>query len=343
MLFLMIFNTNTINRIKNISFKNASLMERFISFKDVFGQVPQNLLGKGANSYEYGQYIYKSAFYESKYIHNSMLQQLYDQGLIGLLIFSLMLTYVFFVIMKSSNKNKKYYLTIYITIFLHSMLNFDMIFPTFWIIISALMAFSTTRSSINFNYSLTKIMLIILIIFSIPLSYHEAIIRLSNNSTIKNKQGFSLKLLTLQGNMKIKDERLYFIKSSAEKLNFDKSKNTQYLESAIENQKYAQSLNDIDPRIKWNLAFLLTKNKQYKEAQILWDKILSKEGYSNTTYKAYYEFLSEAYINNSEEKEKKIKELTEIFDFNKGNLPPTAQLLPNQLKNTLKETLSEKP
>lgn len=337
---LVVARTNLSQRLLNISLNNNSFLGRIISFIDVFNQVPHNLLGKGSNSYEYGQFLIQSAFYETKYIHNSILQQLYDFGILGAILFISFIIFGAYIIIKSNNRLKFYYISIYIIILLHSMMNFDMAFPSIWVLLCTIITFCSSTDNLRISKPLFIPIAIILMIFSITLSFHETTLKLAFNSINKNNEVSALKFLEIQNALKIKDDRIYFIKASAEKLNYDKFNKADSLYAAKADLQTAVILNDMDPRIKWNLAFILTKLHQYNDADNLWKDILSQEGHNIEAYINYYDFINEAFKNDSNLKAKKIKNLSDTYYSKKSNLPPIAKNLPSQLKGTFEETLN---
>jgi O-antigen ligase len=333
------FHTNTFERIKNISWNNPSLLERLISFEDVLKQTPDALFGRGANSYEYSQYLYKSAFYESKYIHNIFLQNLYDFGVIGALLFLAFVLYGGYTIAVSSHKYKKGLLAIYIAVMIHGMWNFDIVFPIVFVFISIIVAFcSGTREIVVMN-RLVRPLALVVFLFFILLAVHEGTIRVADMSIRKEKPLMAQTLITLQRHMNIPDERVYFIQAAVEKWKYDQSHQLSFLHLAKENLEKAQTLNEVDPRIKWNLAYILTENKEFAKAEKLWNEVLKREGKNKEAYKMYVQFLNKAYARDKEEKNKKIEELKKIHDMNRKSLHPKAQFLSNQLQNTLESTL----
>lgn len=339
-------SSNTLARIKNISFKNPSLIERLISFQDTLKLLPQNLLGRGANSYEYSQYIFKSAFYEAKYLHNSALQHLHDFGLIGFLLFIFIIGFGLYILIKSTNKNKNTYMIIYLSIVVHSMMNFDTVFPTVWIILSCILAFNIKdikdiKDSLNFPKLITRVILITILACIVPLGVHESLLSIINNTIRGNNIAISQNFLKFYSNLNIDDDRLYTAKASLDKLNFENTGDKSFLDKSIKSLQHAMDINSIDPRIKWNLAFLLTKECNFQEAEKLWELVLSQESYNKETYSEYLAFLNEAYIDREDAKKIKIMELESFFNKSIKNINPKAHLLPNQLNDSLMNTLEE--
>jgi tetratricopeptide (TPR) repeat protein len=333
---LSTLSTNTVDRIKNISFQTPSLVERVISYEDVIHQVPSNLLGKGANSYEYSQYPIKSAFYESKYVHNSFLQYLYDYGLAGVLLFSGLIFYGFIQIITSRNPNKELYSIIYVVIVLHGLLNFDMVYPTLWMVLVGLVTFCSEKREFFMRVRSYRMVFGLLGSCSLLLAFHEGTMK-ADQWPIMGGQPFS-GLLTIQSHLRIPDDRIYFIKAGLEKNQFDHTQNSTYLVQARKDLSTAQKLNPVDPRIKWNLAFILQEEKNYKAAGELWKQVLVEEKYNPEVYQIYAQYLEATGKTNTEIMN--MAELRNSYDQSKKALNPKAKYLPKQLKGSLEETLS---
>jgi tetratricopeptide (TPR) repeat protein len=316
-------------------------MGRYIAFKDVIKQVPHNPLGRGANSYEYAQYLITNAFYESKYIHNALLQQLHDYGIAGALLFVVFACYSFYRIIKSSNPKRFFYGSAFVVIILHSMMNFNTAFPIIWIILSLITTWSTDEENYVGLKLQPKIVLLVILLAALPLGVYEASLQLANSSVHDENYSSALKTLTLPSSLNLNDDRIYFTKAAALKVKYDKVNSDETLKEVVTNLRLALKFNKVDPRIKWNLAYMLTKEKQYEEAEKLWKAVLEREGYNRDTYKAYYEFLSEAYADNQVEKAKKIEELRNFHEYMTVNRDKYAQFLSFQLRETLEETLKK--
>lgn len=75
-------------RMFRISLHEPSLVERWITFQDAIGMMRGNwLLGIGTGNWQEWQFLYQSAPYHVKYIHNYYLQLLLDGGLLAPLLF----------------------------------------------------------------------------------------------------------------------------------------------------------------------------------------------------------------------------------------------------------------
>lgn len=335
-LAVMFFSgANTFERIANIGLTNASLMERVISFEDVLKLALEKPFGHGANSYEYGQYLYKSAFYESKYIHNSILQHLYDFGFVGALLFMILFMYGLFIIFKTKSRYREFYMAVYVAIFFHGLLNFDLVFPITWIIVSSIIAYCCPREEINQSYSWLRVSLVGLLLFSIFLTWYEGTLRMAESAIKTEKYNTAGKLLHLQADMTVPDERKYQVQAAIA------MNHSGLLKAAEKSLEKAERANRIDPRIKWNRIVVLTALKKYHEAEKLWGDVLAKERYNRETYRAYYYFLQEAYADHEPERDEKIRKLKEAFENYKEQINSKADLLPNQLPDKFEEAIQD--
>lgn len=150
-LITTISNTNTVNRIKNISLNAGTFQERLVYYEDSIKTIIKNPLGNGINMFQYKQYEAASAFYDVKYIHNSFLQIFYDTGIINFIIFMIIIIIGFIAIIKSTAKFKDYLLLSYISILLHSILDFDLSFTIFLILLVFLKVLSEKNYKKEFN------------------------------------------------------------------------------------------------------------------------------------------------------------------------------------------------
>ena len=157
-IFSFTTKTNTSERIKNASVNSGVLQERFIYYEDALNHIKKQPLGSGINSFQFLEYYDATAFYDVKYIHDSLLQVSYDLGIQGLVLFLALFAYGFYSILKGNSKNKKYILALYLTIYLHSLLDFDFAYATITSIVSMLVAFygAGNQGTVNNNVKLAQ-------------------------------------------------------------------------------------------------------------------------------------------------------------------------------------------
>ena len=118
-------NSNLINRLSSMSINSPEFQLRIGYLEDVIRYVSKNPFGGGINTYMYNQGSFQTGFYDVRYVHNAFGQALYDMGWIGLISFILVFIVGLIVILNGSHKRKLYYTVLYLTIYCHSLLDFN--------------------------------------------------------------------------------------------------------------------------------------------------------------------------------------------------------------------------
>lgn len=118
-------NSNLINRLSSMSINSPEFQLRIGYLEDVIRYVSKNPFGGGINTYMYNQGSFQTGFYDVRYVHNAFGQALYDMGWIGLISFILVFIVGLIVILNGSHKRKLYYIALYLTIYCHSLLDFN--------------------------------------------------------------------------------------------------------------------------------------------------------------------------------------------------------------------------
>jgi hypothetical protein len=119
------FNILTDIRIFQISIFEATLVERYITFQDAISMMRGNwLLGIGTGNWQEWQFLYQSAPYNVRFIHNFYLQLMLDGGLLAPLLF--LASTVPAIIKGISTKNLHAF--ILIAVMMQALLDFDLIF-----------------------------------------------------------------------------------------------------------------------------------------------------------------------------------------------------------------------
>lgn len=139
---IFFMESNLASRISAASLNSNELQLRFGYLEDVIRYVFKNPLGGGLNTYMYNQGSFQTGFYDVRYVHNSFGQVLYDMGFIGLIAFTALFITGLLVILKGSNKNKFYYSFLYLTVYMHSILDFDFAYLVVFLVIAMIVAFS---------------------------------------------------------------------------------------------------------------------------------------------------------------------------------------------------------
>jgi O-Antigen ligase len=339
---LFFFDTNTIDRLRNISLTNGSLVERYISFQDAISQSVNNLFGSGINSYEYMQYVMKSAFYESKYIHNTYLQYMLDLGLIGVLLFLVLNIYIFVLLLKSKNTHKEIYLGIYLIIVIHGLMNFDSVFGTYWLLLSFLVATSCRNTKpVKVHQWIKVSSMSLLFITSLFLFVYEGSLELSSTFVKKEKGEAAAALINVPYTLNIPDDRIYITSAAIKKQEYTRVQDTKNAENVLEDLYKAEYYNPIDPRIKWNIAYIHMVNNDFAKAGEYWDRVLALQWHNNNTYAEYSRYLEKAYEEDKATLAEERERLKKVYEMNIERLNPLSKYLPNQLKNNFDQAIEQ--
>ena len=99
-------------------------------------------MGGGINTYMYNQGSFQTGYYDVRYVHNSFGQALYDMGWLGLIAFIVLFLVGIFVILKGNNQKKYIYLALYLTVYFHSILDFDFAYLFTFLVLAIILAFN---------------------------------------------------------------------------------------------------------------------------------------------------------------------------------------------------------
>lgn len=130
--FVLNFDKTPLKRLLELDFTNQSVYIRYVFYRDALKIFLDNwLIGTGGGGWEllYGQY--QSFYYTSKLVHSSMVQSLVEVGLVGTSIFLIAVCLVVIKLMRRKDKtpgDKAFFLA-FLTILLHSLIDFDLSIP----------------------------------------------------------------------------------------------------------------------------------------------------------------------------------------------------------------------
>ena len=332
--FICMGNTQLFLRVKNISIHNPVLQERFIYYEDSIKAILSNIVGFGLNSFQYRQYGIQSAFYDVKYIHNSLIQDMFDLGILGGILFISLFIYGLIYINKNINNKKIYYLMMYVSIYAHSMLDFDFSFATLIIIISMILALNKKDSVYIYkemkDKHLSNIIKLIITVLSVYLICCNLFIFIGGVYE-DNREFYVAKM---------------FYKIN-ERLTFGKNAETYGLLAEVSNGEErinmlykAEKLNPYDPRIKLNIAFSNENNNAFYDADKYYEKVLKIERFNKEVYSKYYLFLKKAY-NTTKDKTflHKQYKLKELYNENLKRLNNRAKYIKNQMPQNFNEVV----
>jgi O-antigen ligase len=125
-------------RLFRISLTEPTLVERYVTYSDALIMLKEKwLLGIGVGNWQTQQFVYQSAPYNVKYIHNYYLQLFLDGGILAPIIF--IATLIPAVI--RGLKSERLHAVILVTILVHALLDFDLNFAA----IGAIAMFSLSQ------------------------------------------------------------------------------------------------------------------------------------------------------------------------------------------------------
>lgn len=351
---LLLSNSNTINRIKNISLNNGSLQERFVYYEDSINSIINHPIGNGINMFQYKLYKDATVFYDVKYIHNSLLQVAYDAGIINLLIFISVILIGLIKLFGSRNNYKIYLILAYLTILIHSLLDFDLSFSTFPIILIMLVVLGDieelkgskkkvgTRDNEKQVFSLSKYFYIATSVASLYFIIFEGSIVIGNY-LIDANSNLAEKIFSFSNTISFKrDYRGYFNKAQVNKILYDKSNDEKYMLDALELLETSKEINPYDPMITWNLSYIYEVLGEEEKALNYGQEVLEIERFYPGAYIKQYDYLMRLYGETRDKKyEEQIKDLEEFYYKSYNDLNKRAKYMNNQLQENYDDIRSK--
>ncbi|WP_160674495.1 MULTISPECIES: O-antigen ligase family protein [Clostridium] len=338
-----ISGSNSIERVRNISINNGSMQERFIIFEDTMRAIKSKPLGHGINTFSKYQYYLQSAYYDVKYVHNSLLQIGFDIGILGIIPFLLLLIYG---VVKSFKKItdrqplEVLNLVIFVLIFLHSFLDFDFSFASIfalWLLPLSL----ELKNDFEFNVSdkVAMASLCSLSIFLVLILYNEGIIKLGNYFT---KYGNYSTGRNITKTALFKDSRYYEVISDSYKQQYSYNQDSKLLKQLEINLEKAISCDRENLNLKWDMAYIKGKLGEKEDAISLWNEVVDGEKYYFDAYKTYYDYLQDIKAKDGASYKKQLEALSARHREAYDSLNTKSKYLKNQLKESLSDTIEMK-
>ncbi|GFP74193.1 O-antigen ligase family protein [Clostridium fungisolvens] len=334
-------SSNSIERIRNISFINRSIQEILIIFGDTIKDIEKIPFGHGINTFSKLQYYFQSAYYSVKYVHNSILQIAFDIGIFAVIPFLYLIFYVVIKICKNFNdKNKAINvlnLSILLIIFFHSLLDFDFSFSSIFALY--MLPFSVLLDS-NKEFYLRKKSIVSAIcgmfIFLSVILYNEGTLKLGkymiNSSNYETGRSIISTVL-------LRDSRYYQLMSDSYRDQYSEIHDPDMLKKMEDNLGAAIRYDGEDLNLKWNMAYVKGKQGKYEDAISIWNNIISVEKYNPKVYKTYYNYLTDLEENSSKSFTKQIERIKQKHDEAYLSLNPRSKYVRHQLKKSFNETL----
>lgn len=296
-------SSNTTDRLKNISLKNASLQERFVYYEDSLKSIKNKPMGEGINTFKYKSYKDSSAFYDVKYIHNSIIQIAYDIGVIGSIIFIIIL--IFSVTLLIRNRGNKLVILLFLFIIIHSLLDFDMAYGTFGIILVMLVSLYGEGGKDTIKFS--KFLSIPIITVLAFVSLYEGTLYLGNAMLVNNKNKGSDTCLNIADKISFGvDYRSLFLHSSVYKNFYDENNDNKNLDKSLDYLMESYNINNENPLIIWNIVYINQKLDNEDEVIKYMDDLINLEKYNPEVYNLFYDYFNDKYKNTNNNDYKKI-------------------------------------
>ncbi|GKU31635.1 O-antigen ligase family protein [Clostridium folliculivorans] len=340
-ILLITDSSNSIERIRNISFVNRSIQERIIIFGDTAKAIGDMPFGHGINTFSKLQFYIQSAYYNVKYVHNSVLQIAFDIGVFAIVPFLYLIFYVVIKRYKDFNDKKTTIdvlnLSILVIIFFHSLLDFDFsfssIFAVYMLPYSALL---DTNKEFHLRKKSIAAAICGLLIFLSILLYNEGALRLGKYMIISSNYETGRSVIST---VLLRDGRYYQLVSDSYREQYSEVHDPDMLKKMEDNLEAAIRYDGEDLNLKWNMAYVKGKQGKYEDAISIWNSILSVEKYNPKVYKTYYNYLTDLEENSSKSFAKQIERIKQKHDEAYLSLNPRSKYIRHQLKQSFNKTL----
>ena len=289
---LLITGSNLFERVSAISLKSNELQLRIGYLEDVISFVKSNPLGGGINTFMFNQGSFQSGFYDVRYVHNSFGQALYDMGWLGLICFIILFVAGIFVIIKGVNKKKFYYLALYISIYIHSVLDFDFAYLFTFLILVIIVAFV---GEINYEVKLNKkIFFIPVAILGVYITFTSTIAYLGEYCFEKGKYDTVITLGKIQDAITVdKDVNGKELKFKGYLGIASKDNNKEKIETGINILEEVAGYENRTTYIYYNLAVSYKELGNKEKSSYYYEKVLEKQKYNLNMYKEYCDLYSD--------------------------------------------------
>ncbi|MDT8716135.1 O-antigen ligase family protein [Clostridium sp. 19966] len=330
-------STNLLKRASNTSINSGVLQERFVYYEDAVKHIIKNPFGSGINTFEYKEYKEQSAFYDVRFIHNSLLQSAYDLGLQGMIAFLAFAAAGWYTILRKKDKNYSLVLCLYSAIYLHSLLDFDFSYAFSFIILAMLSAFyGEGKFEIKFGVEIRYVLAAPVLLLSLYLSFVGFNNFLGSKAVEGGDLALSKKVFEINNKISLKNPDIDTNLANIYNIKYGKEKNKEYLDICLSYLKEAEKKNPLDPRIKGNIAFVYEKLNNSKKAIEYYDKFIEIEPYYLDMYKKYYAYLNIQYAKtHDKEYADKLDQLVIYYNKSIKSLNPKAKYMNDQIGKPL--------
>ncbi|MCX8128761.1 MAG: O-antigen ligase family protein [Clostridia bacterium] len=336
-LLFMLIPTNFKARLYNVSLQSGVLQERLLIFSDILKSIAKNPLGYGINSFEYSQYAQQTAFYDVRYIHNSILQIAYDTGVLSAVSFIALLVVFFITISRERNGYRGRRLLIFSIVIFHSFLDFDFSFASIIVLFAMQAAFCTKNTLVPKNRLKSTVSVLSAVIILMGSYTFLSLFSLYIGDKYAAEGSFDKanNIYSFNRTITYKNPDVYCMMAQNyynKGIDGDNTISEELLATCTEYLKTAEKINGDDPRIAANLAFVNSVLNKNDEAIRYYKKAISIQKYNAQLYDSYYEHLIQLFRSSGDESYlREVAELKNIYRTTLRNLNPKAKYLKDQL------------
>lgn len=278
-------------RVNKDMLESSEFVTRLLYYNDAIKIIKDNPFGIGYDGWYYKQVEVQTGVYDTKFVHNSVLQVLLDVGIIPTIALFFMLIMTFF-----NKKQNTFSRVIMLLILGHSLIDVDLEYIFFILMLTIFIDFKGHEVELKRYRPLWITLLLVLSLWYLLIFISDANYKTKNYKEAVNIIPFHTEAI---------QEVLYDVTSSEEQLEYAK-KALKY--NKIVSGAYEALSNDFQ------------KKGEYLKALEMEEKRLGYNKYSMYNYMVYAEFLSkgiEFYGKNNEVIEKKIflQKILEIEDI----------------------------
>lgn len=228
-------------RFFEISLTNSQLQERLVFIFDGLRILKNNIFGIGTGQYNKLQFIYQSANYDTKYVHNGFIQIGLDYGILALSVLIITSLYTMYIQMKKKKFDQ--WLIIMVMIIIHSMIDFSLSFVIIGIILAISMALLKGKRDVELKSNITysnifsntyiAVFLIAFVFVIISLPYEMVYSYASYREVYGTRSSYNS--LRIMDKYPIKDNRYYIKLGNIESERYNEINQKELLNDSIEN------------------------------------------------------------------------------------------------------------
>lgn len=296
-----------------MSFSSVELQQRFGYWSDVIKYVCSHPSGGGINTYMYTQGSFQTAYYSVRYVHNVFLQFLYDIGFPGLLCIIILFAAGIYVILKSNSRHKYLYLSFYITIYCHSLIDFNFAYIFVMSVLSMIIAFSqnsmmqSEKKSKKFNVGLVLLFLIPAIIICVCSFVTIDTIILERN--MKNREvNTAIKRAEFIDKISFKDNTAVIYEAKMYMLKYMTTGNKSYAQKSVSILEKNIKNKDNHSGLLEELSSYYMNEREYDKLHLIMMEYFKLNKFDYAMYKRYYDYLKTTKSDKASDRKKQVND-----------------------------------